>query len=233
MKSVPRHLQVELDTLRQQVLALCGAVEKQLALAARAVDTRDAELARQVVDGDEAIDEGEVQLEEECLKALALYQPVAVDLRLIVAILKMNNELERIGDLAVSIAERAVDLVAAGGERIRYDFGPMAARVQGMLRKGPDALVSLDVSAALAVCEEDDEIDIMHRRVFDFVSERIRDGKDPVQALLCLISISRSFERIADHATNIAEDVLYMVTGDIVRHHVEEFSEETQGGQRT
>lgn len=232
MTILMRHLQKELDALKRRVLTLCAEVEKRLDMAVRAVGERDVELADQVIAGDVAIDEAELDIEEECLKILALHQPVAVDLRMIVSILKMNAELERMGDLAVNIAERAVDLFRAGDQAVRYDFAPMAARVLGMLRRGVDALVDTDVNKAFSVCAEDSEVDAMHRDVFAYVSGQIRKNVGSVESWMGLISVSRNFERIADHATNIAEDVVYLVTGDIVRHHVAEFSSGAQTGHQ-
>ncbi len=213
-----QHLQNELEALKCRLLGICAMVEKSMALAVRALQEQNAALAREVIAGDERIDMEEVHIEEEALKLLALYQPVATDLRLIVATIKINNDLERIGDLAVNIAERAERLAGQELPARRLDFAPMADRVMAMLRRGLDALFNQDEALAWQVCESDDEVDAMHRDGYQRVREAIvSGGADADYNMMCL-SVSRDLERVADHATNIAQDVIYMAGGNIVRH---------------
>jgi phosphate transport system protein len=165
----------------------------------------------------------EVQVEESCLKILALYQPVATDLRFIIAVLKINNDLERVGDLAVNIAERAAFLATQPPLEMSFDFQKMAAKAQEMLKRSLDALVGFNAEMAEEVCLSDDEIDAMNRQVYFMVEEAIHTHPDQTESLIHTLSVSRHLERIADHATNIAEDVIYMIDGSIVRHKTEDY----------
>ncbi len=220
---MPKHLQHALDKLKRSIFSLSGMVEESVRDAVRALDTRDSRLAQKVIDADLEIDHAEVDVEEEGLKILALHQPVAIDLRFIVAVLKINNDLERIGDLAVNIAERAQFLATHEKVDIPFDFAGMAEKAQAMVKQSLDALVNLDAGAALAVCAADDAVDAMNRQMYLQVGEGIREHPDQVESLTHLLSVSRHLERIADHATNIAEDVIYMVRGEIVRHQAEQY----------
>lgn len=220
---MPKHLQHALDKLKRSIFSLSGMVEESVRDAVRALDTRDSRLAQKVIDADLEIDHAEVDVEEEGLKILALHQPVAIDLRFIVAVLKINNDLERIGDLAVNIAERAQFLATHEKVDIPFDFAGMAEKAQAMVKQSLDALVNLDAGSALAVCAADDEVDAMNRQMYLQVGEGMREHPDQVESLTHLLSVSRHLERIADHATNIAEDVIYMVRGEIVRHQAEQY----------
>ncbi|HOK65654.1 MAG TPA: phosphate signaling complex protein PhoU [Anaerohalosphaeraceae bacterium] len=212
------HLKREIDHLKQMLLEQCSRVEEHLWKSVRAVETWDGTLARQVIDRDTEIDRKEVDIEEECLKMLALYQPVAIDLRYIITALKINNDLERIGDLAVNIAERAEYLSAHEQIEIPSDLERMAVNSQAMVRQSIDALVNLDCSTAHRVCQSDDEVDALHKSMYEHIQERIRRRPEQMESLMHLLSVSRHLERIADHATNIAEDVIYLVEGHIIRH---------------
>ena len=212
------HLRKEIDLLKKLLLSLSGQVEENLWRAVRAFEARDHDLAEEVIARDAEIDVREVELEEECLKALALHQPVATDLRFIVSVLKINNDLERIGDLAVNVAQRARFLAEQPEGHAVFDLPGMATRVQGMLRRSLDALVNMDPAAARAVCVEDDEVDAIHRQTYKLVRDAIRENPAQMDALIHVLSTSNHLERIADLATNIAEDVIYMVEGHIVRH---------------
>jgi phosphate transport system protein len=217
------HLQREINRLKKQILHLGALVEKSVHDAVQALKRRDADLAEAVIQGDVQIDDIEVDIEEECQKILALHQPVAHELRYIIAILKINNDLERVGDLAVNVAERARFLATQEYVQNTFDFPAMAAKVQQMLRESLDALVNSDVKLAYAVCIADDEVDAMNRDMFIRVQDAIRQNPDHMEALIHLLSVSRHLERIADMATNIAQDIIYMINGDIVRHHVEDY----------
>ncbi len=220
---MPVHLQREIENLKKKILSLGAKVETAVPEATLSLETRDASLAQKIIENDIEIDQSEVEVEEDCLKILALHQPVAIDLRFIVAVLKINNDLERIGDLAVNIAERAAFLATQPKVDVALDFAGMAHKTQIMLKKSLDALVNLSVDFAHEVCAYDDEIDAMNRRMYIDVQEAIRVHPEQIEPLIHLLSAARHLERIADHATNIAEDVIYMVEGKIVRHKVEDY----------
>ncbi len=220
---MPKRLQIEIDNLKKRLLALGAVVEERVRLSVKSLHQRDLKMAQRIMDGDPEIDEMEVDLEEECLKILALHQPLAVDLRYIIAILKINNELERIGDLAVNIAERAVVLAAMKPSDLPFDFNLMMAKTRQMLQHSLDALVNLEAETAFKVILADEEVDQMNREMYDIVQKEIEKDLAGLTYLLHLLSVSRHLERIADHATNIAEDVIYLVQGEIVRHHPEQF----------
>jgi len=212
------HLQREIDKLKKSLLSLCTLVEDQVQLAVQAVLNRDEAMAREIVDRDLKIDHLEVEVEEECLKTLALHQPVATDLRLIISALKINNDLERIGDLAVNIARKALGLAAEPPVELTFDISEMWSKTQVMLRDSLDSLVNMDTALAQNVCARDDEIDAMKRAVRVEIEDRIRRDPENVKQYLRLMAISRNLERIADLATNIGEDVIYLAQGKIIRH---------------
>lgn len=215
-----RHILSEIDKLKRRILALGGVVESHLEKATTAVLRDDEALAARVIAGDREVDEAEVEIEEECLKILALYQPAATNLRFVVAVLKLNNDLERIGDLAVNIAEQ-VSAVKGTDPAIRPALLPhMIFCVHKMFRDSLDSLINLDADHARAVGAADDEVDDMHRDMFTYVIENMKKTPEQAGLLIHYLSISRYLERIADHATNIAEDVVYMTEGSIVRHGV-------------
>jgi phosphate transport system protein len=212
------HMEREIGTLKKSILALAAVVEESVKQAVIALQTCDTAMARKIVEGDLAINHKEVELEEECLKILALHQPVAADLRFIVAVLKINNDLERIGDLAANIADRVIDLKHCTPYEMPFDLGKMANKADLMLGKSLDALIKFDFHLANEAIELDDEVDQMHKESFAMVKEKIRQNPEQLDHLISYLSISRYLERIADLATNIAEDVVYLITGKIVRH---------------
>lgn len=213
-----KHLERELERLRKQVLSLSAVVEENVRQAVQALEKREEKLAQKVIETDVEVDHAEVDVEEECLKLLALYQPVAIDLRFIVAVLKINSDLERIGDLAVNIAERALFLATQPPVTTSFNFLGMAEKAQAMVHKSLDALVNMDGGLAREVCASDDEIDAMNRRMYQQVEEGIQQHPEQMKSLVHILSTSRHLERIADHATNIAEDVIYVIQGRDVRH---------------
>ncbi len=217
------HLKKEIDHLKKELLILCGMVEDSFWQAVKSIRNRDVELAKKVIDSDIEIDQMEVEVEEDCLKILALHQPVAIDLRFIITALKINSDLERIGDLAVNIAERSQFLSAQKPIDMPFDFEAMAEKTQAMVKKSLDALVNIDCDLASEVCRADDEIDAINRQMYDQVKDQTKQTPENIEILIHLLSISRHLERIADHATNIAEDVIYMVKGEIVRHKTENY----------
>lgn len=216
------HLMREVEKLKKELLSLGALVEEATAKAVRAVRDRDTALARQVIEGDMQIDGLEVDIEEECQKILALHQPVAHDLRFIISVLKINIQLEHIGDAAVNIAERALFLCEEEHVDIPFDFTGMAEKARTMLRHSLDALVNQDATLAYQVIAADDEVDLINREMYGQVKDGIRSHPEHLEALIHLLSISRHLERIADQASNIAEEVIYYVKGDIVRHKTEE-----------
>lgn len=210
----------EVEKLKKQILSLSSQVEESLILSVKALLTRDEELAQQVIRGDFDVDEVEVAVEEEALKILALYQPVATDLRFLTAVLKINNDLERIGDLATNIAKRAVKMSRESALAIPDELGQAAIRTRDMVHDSLNAFVSFDVETAKTVCASDDEVDLLCKQVRRFVEEQIRQNPDRAGYYLDMLLASRNIERIGDHATNIAEDVVYLVEGSIVRHQL-------------
>ncbi len=213
-----KHFNRELEKLKKRILTLGAMVEERVFMAIKAIENNDSGLADKIIKSDYEIDEMEVDVEEECLKILALYQPVAVDLRFITAVIKINNDLERIADEAVNIA-RGVKYIAKG-EKLHFDFDfyLMANKTEAMLKKSLDALVNLDVDLAFKVCLLDDEVDKFNGEAHRIVKDVIKDNPEHVEYFINLLLISRHLERIADHATNIAEEVIYLIEGEIVRH---------------
>ena len=216
-----KHIERQIENLKERILRLGTLVEEAISKSITALINRDTSLAQRVIANDAEIDAMEVEVEEECLKMLALYQPVAADLRFVVAVLKINNDLERMGDLARNIAKRVTQL--EGGDP--YDLPPeirtMATQAQEMVRQCLDAVVKRDPTLARQVREEDDIVDEARQRIQRRVLQGIKDHPENVENLLRINSVSKHIERIADMATNIAEDVVYMVEGDIVRHRSE------------
>jgi len=212
------HLEKAIDELKRLILALGADVEESVRLSVQSLTHRKSDQALKVIDADYEIDQREVFVEEECLKILALHQPVANDLRLIIAILKINNDLERIGDLSVNIAERAVYLSTEAQVELPFDMQNMAEKVRSMLKRSLDSLVNRDDKLARQVCEDDDAVDDLNREMYVCVEQAIKKDPDNLNSYIQLLSASRYLERMADHATNIAEDVIYLVTGEIIRH---------------
>ena len=212
------HFEREVDRLKKRILSLCARVEDAVHKAIGAVEERDTDLAAAVIEADRDIDRTEVEIEEECLKILALHQPVAIDLRFVVSVLKIADALEFIGDKAVNIAKRAKSLAEQPANHTSVDFARMAGKTEGMLRRSLDALVHVDSALARQVCADDDEVDAMRDEIFGRIKAAIRAHPQHVDRCLDLLAIARHLERIADLASNIAEDVIYMVDGEIVRH---------------
>ncbi|PLX93959.1 MAG: phosphate transport system regulatory protein PhoU [Desulfuromonas sp.] len=211
-------MQKELDELKKMLLSLTAVVEGRVQQAIQALMNADSQLAEKVLAGDDEVDRMEVDLEEECLKVLALHQPVATDLRLIVSVLKMNNDLERIADLSVNIAQRAAEL-ASDPTPAPYNLQQMADQIQTMLKMSLDSLVQQDSELARKTVRMDDVVDTQHKDNFNHVKAAIRAHPEQIDSLVLYLSISRYMERIADLATNIAEDVVYLIDGEIIRHH--------------
>lgn len=213
-----RHLHRELDKIKKRILSLGALVEERVHRTAGAIHSRDAAIAEKIIESDWEIDEMEVEVEEECLKILALYQPVAVDLRFLIATIKINNDLERIGDEAVNISERVVTMSKRPDPGFVFDYTLMAEKSQAMLKMSLDALVNLDVDLAFKVITLDDTVDNFQKEAYDQIKAAIKQKPDRVGYLVNLLLISRHLERLADHCTNIAEEVIYLIEGEIIRH---------------
>ena len=213
-----KHLLRDLENLKKQVLRVGSLVEGAILKATTALLDRRPELAAEVLHGDDAIDSREVMVEEECLKILALHQPVAIDLRYIVTVLKVNNDLERMGDLAGNIAARAQDLLKYDPVRFPLEFATMVQTVRTMVHDALDALIQSDVEISRRVLAADDVVDQIHRQMFREMQLLARKNPDNMEAPISVLSASRYLERIADQCTNIAEDVIFLVEGEIVRH---------------
>jgi len=212
-----KHLKRDLEGLERQILEIGSMVEMSIHKSIAALNARRLELVGEVIDADEEIDRREVELEEDCLKALALHQPVAVDLRFIIAVIKVNSTLERMGDLACNIARSALNMGGTGWrEFVQLDH--MAELVRHMVRLSLDALVRLDASQALEVLRQDDDVDAEKNAIFETIANLAdREGVEYPDLIRILLA-SRHLERVADHATNIAEDVVFLVEGKIIRH---------------
>lgn len=220
------HFDREITTLKDELLALGGKVEQSVLLATKAFQKKDIEMCRQVINLDNEIDDAEVVLEENCLKILALHQPVAKDLRLIVAALKINSDLERIADLAVNFAARTKYILKNKSFDDYIEYEEMSSVVRKMLKDAIDSLVQLDLEKAKAVWMEDSVVDTMHKANYKLIYSKVGASPELAEMYINQISLSRYLERIADFATNIAEDVIYLISGEIVRHQSEKFLNE-------
>ena len=219
------HLERDLDELKRDVLHLGSLVETALGNASFVLRDRRVKLAQAVYAGESVISEKEVQIEESCLKILALHQPVAIDLRFIVVVLKVNNDLERIGDLAENLTARAVYLAEREPmpEPMAIING-MFVTIRSMLKDSLDSLVKLDVDLARKVIEQDDGVDQINRQMYDDFRQMMARDASMIEQATSWLSCSRYLERIADLATNISEDVVFMVEGEVVRHQTQETS---------
>ena len=208
----------ELDKIKKEILSLGTMVEDRFKNAVYAVKINNIELAQSIIDTDHEIDQREIEIEEECLKVLALYQPVATDLRLVVAIIKINNDLERVADLAKSISRRLKSAVKKRCGSLEYDYTSMADKVGNMLRLSLDAIVRMDVDMAHQVIGMDEDVNAMRNDAYQYVKEFLDKEETDVDRVINMYLISRHLERIADHTTNIAEEVVHLVEGEIIRH---------------
>jgi phosphate transport system protein len=214
-----KHWERDLDNLQRHLMALAASVEEAIFKGTRALRERNPILAGEVVAGDSAIDQEENYIENECLKMLALHQPVAVDLRRIIAALKINTDLERMADLAVNIAERAVSLAQWPSIAVPDKLQRMTEQTIAMVRQSLDAFVLLDAEQARKVIRLDDEVDRYNREIIGELIGHMQERTEQVPTGIAFFSAVRQLERIADHATNIAEDVIYLIEGEIIRHH--------------
>lgn len=214
------HLQRDLDQLKRNLLTMGALVEESLNKAVTALVDRRDDLVQEVLDSDDDIDSREVEVEEECLKMLALHQPVASDLRFIITVMKVNSDLERMGDHAVNIAERARFLNRSPQLQININLGALARYVQLMVRESLDSLVNRDGKLARRVCRDDNHVDDENRRLYAWLTEQMIATPEIVPPGLELLSASKQLERVADLATNIAEDVIFLLEGEVIRHRM-------------
>jgi phosphate transport system protein len=212
------HFQRDLDVLQQHILDMANLVDLAVHQTIRALKERQPNLAEEVIHGDEVIDQEENFVENECLKILALHQPVAIDLRRVIAVLKINGDLERMADLCVNIAERVVSLGQGPTLSFPERLQKMADLTTAMVRQVLDAFVIGDANLARRVIRMDDEVDRLNREIIAELMAQMRASPQFVTQGLSLFSAVRHLERIADHATNIGEDVVYLIEGEIIRH---------------
>ena len=217
-----RHLEKELERLKKLIYTLAARVDQNLDLAVKSFQENNTELALKVIEDDKIVDNMEVEVEEECLKALALYQPVAIDLRFVIAVMKMTSDLERIGDLAADIAKNGIAIGRASKPRIPLDLHQMSYLVKANVRKSLDALTTIDPYLAREVIKDDDDINAMKSEMKAEILEALQREPEHADALMTLLVVTNRLERIGDHASNIAEDVIYMVEAEIVRHQMGE-----------
>ncbi len=216
-----RNFHREIDNLQKKLLTMGSMVEDRVRKACSVIESEDVELAKRIIKSDWKIDEIEIEIEEECLKIMALYQPVAKDLRFLVTVIKINNEMERIGDYAVQIAKRVKRLSKFESHEFSFNFQEMTDKVMAELRMSIDALVESDVDVAKRIFILDQEINKLRSKAYKLIVAQMQSHPEHSASLLNLYLVVRHLERIADRATNIAEDVIYMVEGEIVRKKVD------------
>jgi phosphate transport system protein len=211
-------LRKELESIRKKLLALGAMVEDRFLNAVKAFEIGDTDLCEQIIQSDYEVDSMEVEIEEDCLKVLALHQPVAGDLRFLIVVIKINNDLERIADQAVNISQRVVRIQGFDYDTYIHDYKVMAEMAGNMLKMSLDAFVNQDTLLAENVRAMDSKVDAMKNSFYDRIKGDIMKMSEKTGKLINMLLISRHLERIADHATNIAEEVIYMKRGEIVRH---------------
>ena len=213
-----RHFHEELDGLKQTLLAMGALVEDQIRHVMRALVERDGELAQNVIDRDRQVNAYDVEIDEKCVELLALHQPAAGDLRFITTAMKIVTDLERIGDQAVNIAQRALELNEEPQLKPYIDLPRMADKAQRMVKEALDAFVARDTDLARQVCAKDSEVDGLKEQIFRELLTYMMSDPKTIPRAIRLMLVSRFLERVADHATNIAEMVIYMVESKMVRH---------------
>ena len=208
----------ELDELKHRILAMAGMAEQAIDLAVQAYSQRDPALCQRVLNGESAINRAEREIDEFAVDLLAMQQPMAIDLRFILAVIKINADLERVGDQAVNIVQRVMNMIELAAVDLPVDIPAMASRVRAMVRDALRSFIEGDTALAQHVLEADDEIDRMNREAFSELSKVMQTKPDSAVQALDALSVARNLERVADHATNIAEDVIFWVRGADVRH---------------
>jgi phosphate transport system protein len=222
MSKIERPFDEELKALKEKLLEMAARAEEQIALAVRALKERREDMACQVLEREAAINRLDIEVDETGMKLLALRQPMAADLRFITSAMSIGTDLERIGDLAVNIAERALDLLKKPQLKPLIDIPRMAELAQAMVRDALTAFINGDEKLAREVCERDDQVDEINDQIFRELLTYMMQDPGTITRAVDLILVGRHLERIADHATNIGEDVIYMVKGRTIKHHIEE-----------
>ena len=215
-----RHIDVELAAVKEALIRMASLAEEAIGRSVKALVRRDAEMARHVIDSDASINTLEIEIDELCVSTMARYQPEAKDLRFLAMAFKINNDLERMGDQAVNIAERTLSLLQEPLLKPLIDIPRMAEIAQRMVKESLDAFVQQDAEHARAVCRADDEVDRLDDQIFRELLTYMMEDPKTITRSVHLILVSRHLERIADHATNIAEDVYYLVKGATIKHHL-------------
>ncbi len=215
-----RHFDEALKNLKEKILRMSGLVEEIIGTAIKALLERNSELAYKVIKSDDAINMLEIEIDDLCMKLLALYQPTAGDLRFITSTMKICNDLERIADLGVNIAQRTLDLLKVPPLKVKIDIPKMATASREMLKDSLNAFVNKDSKLAYEVCKRDDEVDKLNHEIFMAVFQCTPEDQKPVERVIDLILVAKNLERIADHSTNICEDVIYLVDGKVIKHHI-------------
>jgi len=216
------HLEKELKKLEEKLLKMANMAEESIAMAIESLKIRKEELAKEVLKREEIVNQLDIEIDEYCLKLLALKQPMAIDLRFITSAMKIVSELERIGDQAVNIAQRSLELLKYPLLKPLIDIPRMAELAKGMVKDSINAFVNRDEKLARNVCERDDEVDGLNDQIFRELLTYMMQDPTTIRRAVELILIGRHLERIADHATNIAEDVVYWIKGKTIKHHFEE-----------
>ena len=222
MSKMERPFDEELKSLKEKLLEMAARAEEQIALAVRALKDREEKLACQVLEREEAVNLLDIEIDGMCMRLLALRQPLATDLRFITSAMKISGDLERIGDLAVNIAERTLDLLQQPELKPLIDIPRMAEMAQAMVRDALNAFIQGDDVLARDVCLRDDQVDQLNDQVFRELLTYMMQDPGTISRAVDLILVGRHLERIADHATNVGEDVIYMVKGKTIKHHIEE-----------
>ncbi len=212
------HLEKAVKKLTGELIYLSAQVEESVKLSIKSLIERDKNLAEDVIRNDEIIDQKEIDIEEECLKIFALHQPVAIDLRRLVTIMKVNNDLERIGDLAQNISKNVLRILSSSVIVEGFDIDNICNSVQSMVKMSIDAISSVNIDKAREILKTDDKVDEQNSKLYREMIEKMKNTPENLEILIQYIHIIRHLERIADHTTNIAEDIIYMISGEIVRH---------------
>ena len=215
-----RHFDEDLKNLKEKLLKMSSLVEESIGTSIKALMERNAELAYKVIKSDDVVNMLEIEIDDLCLKLLALHQPTAGDLRFITSTMKINNDLERIGDLAVNIGQRTLDLLKVPPLKLRLDIPKMAAAAQDMLKDSLNAFVNKDSQLAYEVCKRDDEVDDLNHDIFVTLLKANPEDQKPLERVLDLVLVAKNLERVADHSTNICEDIIYMIDGKVIKHHL-------------
>ena len=215
-----RHFDEVLEQLKEKLLKMSSLVEQSIGSSIKALSERNSELAYKVIKADDAVNMLEIEIDDLCLKLLALYQPTAGDLRFITSTMKINSDLERIGDLAVNISERTLDLIKVPPLKLKIDIPKMAVAAQAMLKDSLNAFVNKDSKLAYEVCKRDDEVDDLNHEIFMALLSCKSEELTPVERVIDLVLVAKNLERVADHSTNICEDIIYMVDGKVIKHHI-------------